>query len=282
MAKSISVYLQYLMPKRALTALAGKLARCKKPWLKNALIRYFLRRFDVDMRSAVIENPLDYANFNLFFTRKLKPELRPIASAPDQIACPVDGTICQIGDIKENTLFQAKQFDFTLKNLLGGFEKNAGLFQNGNYGIFYLAPKDYHRVHLPFSGKLRESIFIPGKLFSVNQKTTDSVANLFARNERLVSLFDTEIGPMAVIMVGAMLVGSIETVWHANTKTNKIVTEKFGGSLSYERGAEMGYFEMGSTVILLFGKDKISWNTNLQAGSKVQYGEWIASLNKKG
>jgi phosphatidylserine decarboxylase len=275
MQKPFKVKLQYIAPQHALSHFAGWLSECRKPWLKNYLIRYFLNRFDVDMSIAVVENPYDYPTFNSFFTRHLKPEARPITQEAHQVVSPADGSISQIGRIENDTLLQAKGFDFNLTGLLGGSEKLARLFHNGSFATVYLSPKDYHRVHMPMTGKLRETIFIPGKLFSVNQQTANSVPQLFARNERLVCIFDTEAGPMAVILVGAMIVGSINTVWHANTTTNKITVESYAGSIELERGAELGHFKLGSTVIVLFGKDKTQWLDDLQENTVVQMGQTV-------
>jgi len=279
MRKPSRVTLQYILPQRALSNLAGWLANSERPWLKNYLIRYFLNRFTVDMSEAIVANPYDYPSFNAFFTRQLKPERRPIVQGATQIASPADGFISQIGSIQEDTLLQAKGFHFTLVDLLGGSEKRAAPFKNGAFATIYLAPKDYHRVHMPFTGKLRESIFIPGKLFSVDPQTTTGIPNLFARNERLVCIFDTSEGPMAVIMVGAMLVGSMETVWHAKTQSTEMIRESYAGSLQLSRGAEMGYFKMGSTVIILFGKDKATWAETLHPDSSVRMGEEIGTLS---
>lgn len=281
MHKPFKVKLQYMLPQRLLTQLAGALGNCRWPWLKNYLIRYFIGRFDVDMHSAIIENPYDYPNFNSFFTRQLKPEARPIAEGKESIACPVDGSISQIGNIHENRIIQAKGFDYSLISLLGGNEQLAHLFENGKFATLYLSPKDYHRVHMPFDGKLRETLFIPGRLFSVNTETTENVPQLFAKNERLVCIFDTELGPMAVILVGAMLVGSIETVWHAKTDTNKITRETYASSLKLAKGQELGLFKMGSTVILLFANNKISWLDTLVANSSVRMGQLMGE-NEKG
>lgn len=281
MRKPYSVLLQYVAPQRELSYFAGWLAQSQIPWLKNYLIRYFLHRNQVNMGAAIIENPYDYPSFNSFFTRKLKPEARPIVQDPKHIASPADGFVSQIGKIDKDKIFQAKGFDFTLKNLLGGSEKRAKLFENGSFATFYLSPTDYHRVHMPLTGRLRETVFIPGRLFSVNQKTTTNVPNLFARNERLVCIYDTDIGPMAVILVGAMLVGSIETVWHAKTDSSKILVESYGGSLELSRGAELGLFKMGSTVIVLFGKDKMHWDSNLIPDAAVKMGQSVGVIEQE-
>lgn len=278
MYKLLKVFPQYIAPQRALGWLARVLANSRKPWLKNLLIGYFVKRYPVNMSDAVIENPYDYPSFNCFFTRKLKPEFRPIAQDPKQIVCPVDGCVSQISKIEKDILLQAKGFNYNLKALLGGSGKRAKLFEDGNFATLYLAPKDYHRVHMPMNGKLRESIFIPGELFSVSQNTAEAIPNLFARNERLVCIFDTESGPMAVILVGAMIVGSIDTVWHAKTNTRKINVESFGGTLELERGKELGLFKLGSTVIVLFAKDKVAWANSLKENAKVMMGQSIGSI----
>jgi phosphatidylserine decarboxylase len=280
MTKPPKVLLQYITPQHALTGFAGWLGELRQPWIKNYLIDLFIRRVGVDMTSATITDPHAYPTFNAFFIRQLRPELRPIAEGSNEIASPVDGFVSQIGKINQETLLQAKGFDFSLKNLLGGDAKRAKPFENGSFATFYLSPKDYHRVHMPYTGKLRETIYIPGDLFSVNQKTTQHVSNLFARNERLVCLFDTDIGPMAVILVGAMMVGSIHTVWHAKNKTDEIFTESYGGSLTLTKGSEMGHFQMGSTVIVLFGQDKVDWIDSLKENSTVRMGQLVAKTQE--
>lgn len=283
MQKPFSVLLQYLTPQHGLSAFAGNLANSKIPWLKNYLIRYFLNRYKVNMSEAIIENPYDYESFNAFFTRHLKPSARPIAELPTAITSPADGTVSQIGNISDKTLLQAKGFDFNLVSLLGGSEERAEPFIGGTYATFYLSPKDYHRVHTPLAGILTETVFIPGKLFSVNQLTTNNVPQLFARNERLVCIFETEIGPMAVILVGAMLVGSIETAWPSENRSAKILAKTYDKKLHYARGDELGYFKMGSTVIILFGPNKMHWQPHLTENSSVRMGELIGNIqNKKG
>lgn len=264
--KPFAIFMQHLLPQHGLSRLAGWLARNRWPWLKKILIHYFIHRYDVDFQAAQIENPHDYPSFNALFTRHLKPELRPIASGLNQIACPVDGCISQLGDIKANNLFQAKGFYFDLAALLGS-EKNAVLFFEGRFITFYLAPKDYHRVHMPLTGTLIHTHYIPGKLFSVNQQTTCHIENLFSQNERLICLFDTTAGPMAMILVGAMLVGSIKTVWKENEK-----------NISIEKGAELGHFEMGSTVIFLLAKNRATWSSELKENSNVLMGQSIGTL----
>jgi phosphatidylserine decarboxylase len=276
----LNILLQYLVPQHALTWLAGWLSNCRWKWVKNWEIRYFINRYSVDIQQAQLTSIDDYPTFNSFFTRLLKPGLRPIVQDKDAIACPADGGISQLGKITDDVLLQAKGFDFKLQNLLGGSPEHARTFANGNFATIYLAPKDYHRVHMPMRGTLRETIFIPGDLFSVNQNTVCHVPNLFARNERLVSLFETQVGPMAVILVGAMLVGSINTVWKDTLVYRKIHIEKYTGdtAITLERGAEMGHFKMGSTVIILFPQGKVSWSSDLKENSPVYMGTAIAKI----
>lgn len=278
MRKKLAVLPQYTLPQRGLSQLAGWLAESRCKWLKRCLIRYFLYRFpDVNLQEALSSNPEDYDSFNSFFTRTLKPGLRPIAPT-GEIASPADGCISQLGKIKADKLFQAKGFDFTLADLLGG-AKNTPLFMDGSFATIYLAPRDYHRVHMPLTGKLRETTYIPGKLFSVNQKTARHVPNLFARNERLVCIFDTEIGPIAVILVGAMLVGSINTTWGSPKPSTKVVSQAYlNNGVVLEKGAELGYFKMGSTAIVLFPKDTIEWNSDLQEASPVMMGAPLGKI----
>lgn len=280
--EQLTVLPQYLAPQRALTWLAGWLSECRWGWLKNYLIRYFINRYDVDIHAATSPNLADYPNFNSFFTRLLKPGLRPIVEEPDALASPADGSISQMGQIHENSLLQAKGFHFNLQDLLGGSEDQAKIFYNGLFSTIYLSPKDYHRVHMPVAGLLRETIYIPGKLFSVSQKTTRAIPHLFSRNERLVCIFETAVGPMAIILVGAMLVGKIDTVWGNPTLSKKIVQQSYpssgSGVISLARGAELGHFKMGSTVITLFPSDKIDWASHLQEGSNILMGQFLGKI----
>lgn len=271
------ISLDCILPQHLLTQLAGKIAECRCPRTKNWIIRTFIQKYKVNMQEAEDENIEAYTDFNSFFIRKLKPELRPIVQEANQIACPVDGVISQIGYIQEDTLLQAKGFTFELAALLGS-PQHAESFKNGAFATLYLSPKDYHRVHMPLTGKLRETIYIPGKLFSVNPRSVRSIKNLFARNERLVCIFDTEIGPMAVIMVGAIIVGSINTVWDDHIATKNISSNAYYEKIEIERGGEMGYFKLGSTAIILFGKDTMSWSEGLKENSAVRMGQEIGSI----
>lgn len=274
----LPILLQYLAPHQALTWLAKVLCECRWQWWKNWQINFLIRRYGADLQAAQLTNIEDYPTFNSFFTRHLKPELRPIVQGSREIACPVDGAVSQIGKIHQNKLLQAKGFDYTLISLLGGSQTHTNTFANGSFATIYLAPKDYHRIHMPFSGTLHETIYIPGKLFSVNQMTTQYIPRLFSRNERLVCIFDTEIGKMAVILVGAMLVGNIQTVWSKEVPHSKnIRITEYTDTIKLNRGEELGHFKMGSTVIVLFEKDKTEWSSLLTASDTVKMGQLLAT-----
>ncbi len=280
LSEKFDILKQYLAPQHALSHLAGWLSERRWKWFKNWQIHYLTKRYNVDLQAAASSNIDDYPTFNSFFTRALKPGLRPIVQGPDEVASPADGAISQIGHINDMLLLQAKGFTYTLQNLLGGQEKLAHEFQDGSFATIYLAPKDYHRVHMPFKGILRETLAIPGKLFSVNQLTARSVPNLFARNERLICIFDTDFGPMAVILVGAMLVGSIQTVWGANTNSGKITHTLYTKekAITLQRGDELGHFKMGSTVIVLFPSKKIRWSSELTENSSTEMGKLLGNI----
>ncbi len=274
---NLNILIQYLLPQHALSRLAGWLSNRRWLWFKNWQINFFIKRYNVDINAALLPTVEDYPTFNSFFTRKLKPNLRPLPAETNAIISPADGCISQLGNINHDQLFQAKGFHFTSHALLGSTE-HAEQFQDGSFITIYLSPKDYHRVHMPFTGKLRETIYIPGKLFSVNQQTVRTVPQLFSRNERLVCLFDTDFGPMAIILVGAMLVGSINTAWDSQSpQSKKIVRKTYSQSsaIILNRGDELGYFKMGSTVIALFPKKKIHWAPNLGENSLLQMGEFL-------
>src|SRR5574337_606767 len=277
MNAKFKIFLQYITPQHILSFLFGLWAHLKKPlWFKNWMIQHFINKYSVDMSEAILSKPADYIDFHQFFTRHIKPELRPIANGEKSIISPVDGCISQIGAIKDGKLVQAKGFDFSVYELLGGNRLLAEQFIGGDFCTLYLAPKDYHRVHMPFAGKLKKMIYIPGDLFSVNQLTTQSVSNLFARNERVVCVFETAYGVMAMVFVGALIVGSISTAWQKNIKSRykKITTIDYENNeqIILERGDEVGYFTLGSTVILLFAPNMAVWHDNFQADSCVKMG----------
>lgn len=271
--------LQYLVPQHALSRLAGKLASCQNQTVKSAFINWFIKRYHVDMSQALNEDPASYACFNDFFTRALKADARPIDDTGNSIVCPADGAISQVGRIEEGRIFQAKGQLYSALELLGGDETLAAEFADGHFATVYLSPKDYHRVHMPLTGRLRQMTVIPGDLFSVNTATAREVPRLFARNERAVCIFDTDAGPMAVVLVGAMIVAGIETVWAGEVAPFKrrVTTTHYDAQhttpITLEKGAEMGRFKLGSTAIVLFGKDKVRWDKAFKAESATRMGE---------
>jgi phosphatidylserine decarboxylase len=283
MRKKLGVLPQYIAPQRLLTTFAGWLSERRWVWFKNWQINHLVHRYGASLSEAEFSNVADYPTFNSFFTRQLKPGLRPIAPEPDALASPADGTISQLGFINKDLLFQAKGFHYSLESLLGGSPQLASLFTNGDFATIYLSPKDYHRIHMPLTGTLRETIFIPGRLFSVSTKTAESIPNLFARNERLICLFDTEVGPIAVILVGAMLVGSINTLWFGTYRHDQItqVTYPVSGpqSVQFMRGAELGHFKMGSTVIMLLPKNTVNWSPHLNSHCSVKMGQFLGKVS---
>lgn len=284
LSKRIFIFLQYLLPHHALSRLIGCLANCQRPGIKNPLIHRFIKRYQVDMSLAVHQQPEDFLHFNDFFTRSLVEGARPIDDSNGSIVCPADGAISQLGDIRHGRIFQAKGHDFSLVELLGGDTGRATPFQDGQFATVYLSPRDYHRVHMPLAGTLKEMVYVPGKLFSVNQTTAENVPGLFARNERVVCIFDTEAGPMALVLVGAMVVASIETVWAGEVAPIRRRLQTFSYDAtdrkppSLAKGEEMGRFKLGSTVIVLFGPQVSSWRDGLCAGSPVLMGEHMGQL----
>lgn len=284
----LSILLQYILPHHLLTWCVRGITRIRFTPFKNSAIKLFIRAFKVDMSIAQQQDASAYPDFNSFFTRPLKPEARPIASNPGEIACPVDGTISQLGTITDDgRIFQAKGHDYSLQELLGGYKEMATLFNQGSFATIYLSPSDYHRIHMPLQGELQEMVYIPGRLFSVSKFASEQVQRLFARNERLVNLFETEAGPMAMIMVGALNVAGMETVWAGNVPDNvngeiKRWSYKNGAvekPITLSHGEEMGRFNMGSTVILLFAKQRIQWDGQFSAERPVQMGELLASYH---
>lgn len=268
---------QYLLPHHLISRLAGYVAECRWPWFKNSLIKWFIKAYQVNMAEAQVTNPTGFKHFNDFFTRALKPGAREFVSEPDAIACPVDGAISQIGNIDAGRIFQAKGHEFSTYDLLGGSKTLAEKFEGGKFTTIYLSPKDYHRVHMPISGTLREMIYVPGRLFSVSPLTTSQVPSLFSRNERMVAIFDTELGPMAVVMVGAMIVASIETVWAGlvTPPKRKLVRTHYGEPVHLEKGDELGRFKLGSTAVILFGKDAMNWEQSLTPDQSVRMGQLL-------
>ena len=273
--------LQRFLPQHLLSSFAGLLANCKIRWLKNRLIQYFVWKYPVNLAEALNPNPYEYACFNDFFTRALKPEVRPIANGIHDLISPVDGQISQLGAIQAGKIFQAKGHDFSTTELLGGDTALAEPFAQGSFLTVYLAPKDYHRVHMPIDGALIQMIYVPGSLFSVNTKTTHCTPNLFARNERVIAVFNTSIGRVVVVLVGAMIVGSIEMI-SAGTITpprhNSIHTWNLDHPIHLKRGEELGRFKLGSTVIALFEENKITWDPPFAAAEPVLFGQRLGSF----
>ncbi len=276
------IIFQYLVPQHLLSRLVGMLAGSRAGWLKNTFIRQFVRHFQVDMSEAQQADPTQYPDFNSFFTRALAEGIRPVCDDA-HIASPADGAISQIGAIRSGRILQAKGRSYSTTELLGGDPALAALFEDGQFATIYLSPKDYHRVHMPCDGTLRQTVYVPGDLFSVNQATAAAVPGLFARNERLVTVFDTPHGPVASVLVGAMIVAGIETVWSGQEAPlqRRIKTARFDrapGSISLNRGDEMGRFKLGSTVILLFPKDTVRWHEDLTADSSVRMGQALGEV----
>nr|WP_205743608.1 archaetidylserine decarboxylase [Halomonas alimentaria] len=269
--------IQYPLPHHLLSRLVGQLAECRHPVIKNALVRTFIRRFGVDMAEAVEPDPTAYATFNDFFTRALKDGVRPISEG---LVSPADGRLSQFGTIEAGQLMQAKGHRFSAEALLGGDVEAATRYLGGSFATVYLSPSDYHRVHMPLSGTLTEMVYVPGRLFSVNAATTEHVAGLFARNERLVCHFDTEQGPMAMVLVGAMIVAAIETVWAGQITPlpkGDLQRIRFDTPIRLEKGAEMGRFKLGSTVVMAFS-EPVDFADGLEPGAKVQMGQSLGAI----
>ena len=269
---------QYVTPQLAVSRLAGRLAdNDQNPALKNRVVKWFVKRYGVDMSEAAEPDPTAYSSFNEFFTRALKPGIRPVAEGDNTFISPVDGAISQLGQVSGYRIFQAKGQSFSLIELLGGDTHRAEAFNEGAFSTIYLSPKDYHRVHMPLAGKLREMVYVPGKLFSVNPATAENVPNLFARNERVVCIFDTAAGPMALVLVGAMIVGSVETPWAGvvapNSSGVKVITYEGESAISFAKGEEMGRFRLGSTVVMVMPKGSVRWDAEQVAGKRVRMGE---------
>ena len=275
----IKVRLQYWIPQHALTRFVGMLASAKAGGLTTAVISWFIKRYNVNMDEALHSEPTHFATFNEFFVRELKEGMRPISEGNDVITHPADACVSQFGPIQDGKLIQAKNHDYTALELLGGDEKLAEEFNDGKFATLYLSPSDYHRVHMPCDGTLRQMIYVPGDLFSVNPLTAANVPNLFARNERVVSIFDTEFGPMAQVLVGATIVGSIEQVWAGtitppggNTVHRWDYPAEGDKSVILKKGEEMGRFKLGSTVINLFANDQIHFDESMQLGQPTLMG----------
>jgi phosphatidylserine decarboxylase len=282
LSESLFCLLQHALPQHGLSRAMHRLARCENRAWKNALIKTAVRFYQVKLDEAKEPNPEAYPSFNAFFTRALKPEARPLCADGDALLCPADGAISQIGEIAEGRILQAKGKHFSVAELLGGDAERARPFANGKFATIYLSPRDYHRLHMPLAGTLRTMAHVPGQLFSVNAATAEHVPNLFARNERVAAIFDTEAGPMALVLVGAIFVSSIETVWHGEvtppTAAQVRAWDYAADAPALDKGAEMGRFNMGSTVIVLFGENAIAWEGSLKAGEAVKMGQRLGRI----
>lgn len=274
----LAVLPQYLLPKGLLTRGAGRLAAAEHGAMTTRVIRWFVRRYGVNMDEAAQPDIAAYASFNDFFTRALKPGARPLAQA--DLVCPVDGAISQFGRIRGDQIFQAKGHDYGTRALLGGDAALASAFDDGHFATLYLSPKDYHRIHMPCAGALRRMIHVPGALFSVNPTTARGVPGLFARNERVVCVFDGAHGPFVLVLVGATIVGSMATVWHGvvNPPRPDMLREwrYEAGAVGLAQGAEMGRFLLGSTVVLLFPAGGLQFNPAWMPGGAIRMGEMMA------
>jgi phosphatidylserine decarboxylase len=268
-------FAQRLLPQRAIARCVHALARTRISWVKNALIRAFVSAFKVDMRDSAIVEATAYPSFNAFFTRALAIGSRRGPAAAGVLAGPVDGTVSAAGSIDGEALLQAKGHPYSLSALLAGDSGLAGRFRDGAFATLYLAPHNYHRIHMPLAGTLQEMLFVPGSLYSVNAATERAIPGLFARNERVVCLFETVAGPMAVILVGALIVGSMETVWHGEVRARpaKVTRWRYDSSLRLERGDELGRFNVGSTVIVLCAQGRVRWDDAIRAGAQIRVGQ---------
>jgi len=278
--KQLFALMQYLIPQHLLSRVVGWFAQSEFPIIKDTFIKWFAKRYDVNMSEALQEDLSSYKSFNEFFTRPLKDGARPLAEGDDTLVSPADGAVSQLGKIKLGRVFQAKGRDYSVAELLGGDAERAAPFVNGDFMTVYLSPKDYHRVHMPFAGTLKETVYVPGDLFSVNPATTENVDALFARNERLVCIFETEFGPMAMVLVGAMIVAGIETVWSGQVTPlpkQPQAQQYTGEAIRLEKGAEMGRFKLGSTVVMCFPENAIEFAEALKAESALRMGQALAA-----
>ncbi|MDE2564539.1 MAG: phosphatidylserine decarboxylase [Burkholderiales bacterium] len=275
----VAVALQHLLPKQALTRLGGLVARAQGGAATTALIRWFVQRYGVDMAEAAEPDPAAYRSFNEFFTRALRPGTRPLA--PADWICPVDGAISQCGAIGGDRIVQAKGHDYSAQALLGGDAALAQGFRDGHFATLYLSPRDYHRIHMPAAGRLRRMVHVPGRLYSVNPATARGVPGLFARNERVVCVFDGERGPWALVLVGATIVGSMATVWHGVVNPPRPAQPRrwdyAEAAVALPQGAEMGRFLLGSTVVLLWPSGPLRFAAGWQPGLPVRLGQAMAA-----
>ena len=278
MSDRLAVLPQYLLPKQALTTLAGKFASARLGGLTTSVIRWFVGRYNVNMAEAANPDIASYTSFNDFFTRALKSGARPLAQA--DLICPVDGAISQFGPIAKDQVFQAKGHTYSTTALVGGDAAAAARFDNGHFATLYLSPRDYHRIHMPCAGELTRMVHVPGDLFSVNPTTARGVPGLFARNERVVCFFESAQGPFVLVLVGATIVGSMATVWHGQVnppRTGVLRQWDYAkGQVSLQQGEEMGRFLLGSTVVMLFPQGPLQFNPQWSPTRPIQLGEAMA------
>ena len=278
----LSVLPQYLLPKQALTAFAGWVAGRERGWVTTEIIRRFVAKYQVNMAEALNPDISSYASFNDFFTRALQPGARPLASA--DWVCPVDGAVSQFGRMEGEQIFQAKGHHYSATALVGGDATLAARFEGGSFACLYLSPKDYHRIHMPCKGRLMQMIYVPGDLFSVNPTTAQGVPGLFARNERVVCVFESAHGPFVMVLVGATIVGSMATVWHGLVNPPRlpsIKTWQYNDKMvELQRGDEMGRFLLGSTVVMLFPKAPLAFSPLWAPGQAIQMGEAMANFKE--
>ena len=279
MSDRLAVLSQYFLPKQALSTIAGKLAESEAGSLTTRVIRWFVQRYGVDLSEAVDADPISYRSFNEFFTRPLRAGARPLADAA--FLCPVDGAISQFGAIEHDQIFQAKGHRYSTVALVGGDRPLAARFENGAFATLYLSPRDYHRIHMPVDGRLTRMIHVPGALFSVNPATARGVPGLFARNERVVCVFEAGFGPFVLILVGATIVGSMATVWHGTVnppRVREIREWRYDDQqIVLKKGDEMGRFLLGSTVVVLFPKDTLHFNPAWAPARQIRMGEMMAT-----
>ncbi len=278
------VALQYVLPQHAISRVVLAATRSRLPVFKNWLVRQFVAGFKPDMSDAVVADPTGYPSFNEFFTRALRDGARPIDPRIDALVSPVDGTVSQRGSIAAGAILQAKGHSYDVDALLAGQREWSGKFQDGEFATIYLAPYNYHRIHMPLAGTLRAAWYVPGRLFSVNQATAATVPRLFARNERVVCCFETDGMPWALVLVGALNVGSMATVWHGDVtpRRPRVVTALplagVSAPLALVKGAEMGRFNMGSTVVLVLPRARVAWHAEFAAGRAVRMGMAVGTL----
>lgn len=280
--------IQRILPTHMISRVVHWAARVETEWFKRLLIAYLMRSFGITLEDAQVKNPHSFRSFNEFFTRALAPGARPMPASETALASPVDGTISQLGSIQSGRIMQAKGRDYSVLELLGGNQELASAFLGGSFCTIYLAPNNYHRIHMPIGGSLRDMVYVPGRLFSVSPSTARAIPNVFARNERVISVFDTQAGPFAMVAVGALNVGSIETIWAGEiTPAGRRLIPRVENTrydsqsaTTLARGEEMGRFNLGSTVVMLFGQGAVNWHDSVQPQSPVRLGQEIGEFQR--